>query len=729
MDRGFRYSKVMMAILLAAATFVAAQKANPAKTAAADKPAPAATQKSDVATADLAAIKRPPLPPFHPQIPKRIQLANGMIIFIQEDHELPLIEATASVRGGSQAEPADKVGMISILGTSWRTGGTKTRTGDQLDDLLEARAARVESGGDLNSVVISLSCLKGDFDFAFEVFNDILKNPEFRQEKIDLAKDGIRTGIARRNDNLGQIAGRESTRIGYGPQSPYARSAEYATIKAVTRQDLLEWQASHAYPNNILFGITGDFDSADMEARLRKAFDGWAKGPDAKVPQIDVPAPKTGVYFVEKSDVNQSEIRMVAPGIRRNNPDYYAVEVLNQIFGGSFGSRLFSSLRTREGLAYSVGGGTGALLGHPGLTRISMGTKSGSTARAIEGLYKEIDGMKTRPATTDELQNAKDAILNSFIFEYDSKDKVMQARLSYEFYGYPPDFLEQYQKGIEAVTAADIDRVAHKYLDKSKFALLVVGKAADFDKPLSAFGPVTNIDITIPTGEASAASAPRASNAEGKAIMARVVEGAGGAAKVMGIKSMRRKSTISVQGNVIEAEQTDVVPDKIHAHYKLAMGEASMVVAAQEGFIEFGGNVNPMPARQRDDLLTEMSREFCLVAQHADDPQYTFSAQGSEKVGNVQTSILDVNTGKSQVRWFVDPTTGHILRSQFQANTPTGPATQVVDYSEWKTADGITLPFHAEVTTNGNPGGSVTVNSYEFNPVLDPKLFDKPEKK
>jgi zinc protease len=717
----------MVAILLAAATSVSAQKTAPAKAAAASKAAPGAEQGSDLAAADLAAIKRPPLPPFHPQIPRRIQLANGMIIFLQEDHELPLIDATAMIRGGSKGESADKVGMISILGTAWRTGGTKTRTGDQLDDILEARAARVETGGGLNSVSLSLSCLKGDFDFVFDVFNDILRNPEFRQEKIDLAKDGIRTGIARRNDNLGQIAGRESTKIGYGPQSPYARVPEYATVKAVARQDLLDWHASHVFPNNILFGITGDFDSAEMEAKLRKAFDGWARGSDAKVPQVDVPAPRPGVYFVEKSDVNQSEISMVAPGIRRDNPDYYALEVLNQIFGGSFGSRLFSSLRTREGLAYSVGGGTGSLLGHPGLTRISMGTKSGSTARAIEGLYKEIDGMHTRPVTADEMQKARDAILNSFIFEYDSKGKVMQARISFEFYGYPVDFLEQYQKRIEAVTAADVDRVARKYLDKNKFAVLVVGQAADFDKPLNTFGPVTNIDITIPTGESN--SAPQASNAEGKALLARVVEGAGGAAKVLGIKSMRRKSTISVQGNVIESEQTDVLPDKIHAHFKLQMGEANMVVAAQDGFLEFGGNVNPLPARQRDDLLNEMSREFWLVAQHADDPQYTFSAQGREKVGEVEASVLDVNTGRSQVRWFVDPRTGHILRARFQANTPTGPAEQVVDYSEWKAADGITLPFHAEVTTNGNPGGSITVNSYEFNPVIDPKLFDKPETK
>jgi len=731
MTRRFQKSMLMVAILMAAAA-APAQKTAPAKAAppakaASAKAASATKQKTDTAAGDLAAIPRPSLPPFRPQIPRRIQLANGMIIFLQEDHELPLIEAEAVIRGGSKDEPGEKTGMISILGSSWRTGGTRTRTGDQLDDILEARAARVETSDGLDSVTLSLSCLKADFDFVFDVFNDILRNPEFRQDKIDLAKDGIRTGIARRNDNLGQIASRESTRIGYGPQSPYARVAEYATVAAVTRQDLLDWHAHHVFPNDILFGITGDFDSADMEARLRKAFDGWARGPDYKAAQVDVPAPKTGVYFIEKSDVNQSEIRMVAPGIRRDNPDYYAVEVMNQIFGGSFGSRLFSSLRTREGLAYSVGGGTGALLGHPGLTRLAMGTKSGTTARAIEGLYKETEGMHTTPVTADELKKGKDAILNSFIFEYDSRDKLMRARLSYEFYGYPADFLERYQKGIQAVTAADIDRVARKYLDKSKFAVLVVGKAADFDKPLSTFGPVTNIDITIPTGDAGKA-APKASNPEGKALLAKVIEGMGGTARVNAIKAVRRKISISTEGGALENEETDVAPDRIHCHMTTPMGEA-VLVAAGESFIAAGANVFPMPASTRDEMMNGMRREAWQIAQHADDPAYVFSAQGSEKIGDLQAAVLDVSAGTMQLRWYIDPKTGHVLRSQYQASSRSGPATQVIDYSEWKAVDGLTVPFHAEITTNGEHAGSVIINSYEINPAVDPKLFDKPEKK
>ena len=738
MNRRYRHSiasfiLVLIVVVLGASAW--AQTAAPAKTApvkpASTKQAPAAGSsagKHDVSETDLRAIKRPPLPPFHPQLPKRIQLSNGMVIFLQEDHELPLIEVDTIVRGGSKEEPANKVGLASIFGSTWRTGGTKTRTGDQLDDILEARAARVEAFSDLNSTGVTLSCLKGDFDFVFDVFNDVLKNPEFRQEKIDLAKDSIRTGIARRNDNLGQIAGRESTILGYGKDSPYARLAEYATVAAVTRQDLLDWHARHLYPNNIIMGISGDFDSAAMEAKLRKAYESWAKGPDYKAPAGEIAPAKPGVYLVEKNDVNQSEVRMVAPGIRKDNPDYYAVEAMNQLFGGSFASRLFSRLRTKEGLAYSVGGGVGAPLGNPGLTRLSIGTKSGTTAKAIEGLYREIDAMHTEAVTPAELQKAKDAILNSFIFEYDSKDKVMRARLSYEFHGYPLDFLEQFQKKIEAVTVADVDRVAKKYLDKSKVALLVVGNSAEFDKPMSTFGPVTNVDITIPTGDASAKPAAKAgSNPEGKALLAKVVEGMGGADKVKSIRALRRKISLSTEGGDLENEETDVVPDKIHSHMKAPMGEM-VLVTASESFVTMQGNVIPMPGSNRDEMQNSLHREAWLIAQHADDPAYTFSAQGTEKAGDVQAAVLDVSGGGIQVRWLIDPKSGHILRSQFQASSRMGPATQVIDYSEWKAVDGITVPFHAEVTTNGEHSATVVIQSCEFNPTIDPKLFDKPQK-
>src|SRR5437879_9960459 len=145
---------------------------------------------------------KPALPQFKPQEPKRIQLSNGMVIFLQEAHELPLIDGTARIRGGSREIPASKACMMSIYSASWRTGGTTTKTGDQLDDLLEARAAKVETGGGIDSTSISLSTLKPDFDSVFDNFIDILRNPAFREDKVDLAKQQISTSISRRNDEI-----------------------------------------------------------------------------------------------------------------------------------------------------------------------------------------------------------------------------------------------------------------------------------------------------------------------------------------------------------------------------------------------------------------------------------------------------------------------------------------------------------------------------------------------
>jgi zinc protease len=727
-------------LFLAATLVISAQQPEKgsAKSPAASRPgaaksAPANAKQEDLAATDLQAIKKPPLPEFHPQEPKRIQLENGMVIFLQEDHELPLIDAVAFIRGGSKGEPAQKIGLVGIYAGSWRTGGTKTKTGDQLDDELEARAARVETGSGVDTTTLRLSCLKGDFDFVLTDFVDVLRNPEFREEKIEIAKNNVKTGIARRNDDMGQIAVRESTKLGYGAQSPYARVPEYATVAAVTRQDLLDWHSKYVQPNNIILGVVGDFDSAAMEAKLRKEFETWPKGPAFTAPEITITPPKPGVYAIEKNDVNQTEIRMVSLGIRRDDPDFYAVQVMNQVFGGGFSSRLFRHLRTEEGLAYSVGGGINAPFDHLGLTRLSIGTKSGTTAQAIDGLYKQIEEMRTVPVTAAEMQRGKDAILNSFIFEFDSRDKVMQERMTYELYGYPADFLDRYQKGVEKVTTEDVNRVANKYLNRDKFAVLVVGKAEDFDKPLSAFGPVTNVDITIPMPTAATnTAAPANSDSDGKALVAKVIEAAGGQEKLNSIKSVRMKATLTLkaQGVSLDAEETDVFPDKVYNRMTTPGGDMVMVTGPQESFIQMGPmGTRPLPAAQREESLNSLHRNVWYVAQHVNDPAYTFTKAGTEKVGDVEAAVLEIHGGGQQWRWYVDPQSGHVLRVQYEGNGPAGPGTRTVDLSEWKAVDGITVPFHEEVTSDGQPAATVAVSSYEFNPTVDPKIFDKPADK
>jgi zinc protease len=269
-------------------------------------------------------------------------------------------------------------------------------------------------------------------------------------------------------------------------------------VAAVTRDDLVNWHKAYVHPNNIILGIVGDFYAKAMETRLRQAFASWPKGPEAAKPRIEFTKAKPGVYFIAKEDVNQAEIRMVDLGIERRNPDYFAATVLNEAFGGSFSSRLFTTLRTERGLAYSVGGGIGSAFDHPGITRLVIGTKSATTAEAIEGLQAEVDKLLTNPPDEAELARAKDSILNSFIFNFDSKEKVLREQMNYEFYGYPLDFLERYRAEVEKATVEDVARVARKYLHKDRLAVLVVGNPGEIGDQLKKFGPVAALDITIP---------------------------------------------------------------------------------------------------------------------------------------------------------------------------------------------------------------------------------------
>jgi zinc protease len=448
---------------------------------------------------DYREIKTPPLRPFTMQQPKRVQLANGMVLFLQEDHELPLIRASVRIRGGSRDVPADKAGLTGIYAQTWRTGGTESKTGDELDQFLESRAARVETSGGVDSTTVSLDVLKADFDTVFPIFLDILQHPAFRQEKIDLARTQANTGISRRNDDPMGVIFRESARLGYGPDSPYARQSEYSTIASITRDDLLAFHQKYVYPNNMIFGIVGDFDSAQMEKKLRDAFGSLPKGPQAPKPAMGGTPAKAGVYYIAKDDVTQSNIVLVhSGGVLRSNPDYYAVLVLNEILSGGFSGRLMNRIRSQAGLAYGVSGGVSQEWDHPGLMRIWMGTKSGTTAQAIEMLRKEVSALNNEPVTAEELQLAKDTLLNAFIFTADSKVKILGQRVNLEFYGYPADWYQHYVENVQKVTAEDVARVAKKYVRPDQVAVVVVGKENEFDKPLSTFGSVQAVDITIP---------------------------------------------------------------------------------------------------------------------------------------------------------------------------------------------------------------------------------------
>ncbi|HUR82689.1 MAG TPA: pitrilysin family protein [Thermoanaerobaculia bacterium] len=673
---------------------------------------------------DYREIKTPSLRKFSMPQPKRIQLANGMVIFIQEDHELPLVRGNATIRGGSRDVPAAKAGLTGIYGSAWRTGGTAGKTGDELDAFLEARAARVETGADTDSSRVGMDVLKGDLDTVFPIWLDVLRNPAFRQEKIDLAKTQANTGISRRNDEPGGILGRELNRLGYGPNSPYARQAEYASIASITRDDLIDFHKRTVHPNNMIVAFIGDFDGAQMEKRLRAAFESWPRGPQIARPDAAMTVAKPGLYFVSKEDVTQANIGLVQAGIERNNPDYPALMVMNDVFSGGFSGRLMQALRSQRGLTYGVGGGISAPWDYPGLFRVTMATKSETALESVEALKGEVKRLVNDPVTEAELSLAKESILNAYVFTMDSREKALQQRVLLEFYGFPPDYFEKYPSLIEKVTAADVQRVAQKYVHPDQLAILVVGNQAKFEKPLSTLGNVTPIDITIPSGDAKETkpAAPQGSNAEGAALVRKVAAFVG---DVNSVQALRRTATTTMktpQGEM-EAELNATVryPDAQRVVIKTPMGEIVRVVSPGAAYMITPMGTQDMPSSQRDASLGEMRAEMIAVLKNIDNPKYTFTAGAVE--GDAR--VLEINADGTNVKWYVDPATGRVLRTVSRANGPM-PGEMVTELSDWKVFGNIHLPATAVMMRNGEKSGELHLSNVEVNPTIDANAFVKP---
>ncbi|MBD1825815.1 insulinase family protein [Cyanobacteria bacterium FACHB-DQ100] len=441
-------------------------------------------------------------PPPEIRVPEytRFQLQNGMIVYLMEDHELPLVSGTALVKTGDRFEPANQVGLAELTGTVMRSGGTQKRTANQLNQLLEQRAAVVETGISTTAGSASFNTLTEDLPEVFDLFAEVIQQPAFAPDQLAIAKVQLQGGIARRNDDPNGIVGREFQKLIYGSDSPYARTVEYSTITNISRNDLIQFYSRSFRPDQMLLGIVGDFDSKQMRSAIESKFGAWKPAEQAipsQLPSVSQ-AKQGGIFFVNQPQLNQSYLQMGHLGGQLNSPDYPALSVMEDVLSG-FGRRLFNEVRSRQGLAYSVGASWSAQFDYPGVFIASGETRSDATVPFIRSVMNEIDRIRKEPISADELGFAKDTVLNSFIFNFQDPGQTLSRLLRYEYYGYPKDFIFQYRKAVEATTIPDVQRVAQKYLQPEKIVTLVVGNDKEIQPPLSSLGqPVTPIDITIP---------------------------------------------------------------------------------------------------------------------------------------------------------------------------------------------------------------------------------------
>lgn len=486
-------------LLTIAAVGIGVAQTAPPRTAARSSNSEA-TVRSVSNLPDYKTLHFPALKQVNIPTPETFTLPNGMKIFLLEHHELPVVSGFAMIRTGNLFDPPDKRGLAELTGSVLRSGGTAAKSGDELDETLENMAASVESSIGENRGTLSFSCLKENADPVMTIFRDFLTRAEFRAEKVDLAKTQTRSAIARRNDDPSGIASREFSSILYGRESPFGWNIEYEHIDRIARHDLVDFYKRYYFPSNVLLAVYGDFSAAEMRARIERLFAPW----DYKQPPVPAyPAfaakPEPGIYLADRTDVTQTFFEIGHVGGLLRDKDYPALQVAANILGGGFTSRLVQRVRTELGYAYSISASWGAGYLHPGLFEISGSTKLKTTVETIHTVQQELERLRKVEVTDEELKTAKDTVLNSFVFYFDTPAKTLNRIVSYEYYGYPADFIFQFQKAIGTVTRADVLRVCREYLKPENLTIVAVGNPKEFGQSLKTLGiAVHPLDLSIP---------------------------------------------------------------------------------------------------------------------------------------------------------------------------------------------------------------------------------------
>lgn len=442
----------------------------------------------------------PPLR-FEPPAAERCVLANGIVVHLLPNRELPLVRMTVSIRTGAMYEPPRLAGLAALTGAVMRTGGTAQMGSDAVDRQLEAMSARLSIGIGAEQSSAFLCVLKEDFETAFPMFAHMLMSPAFEERKFLIARRRACQGLRRLPEDPLNLAFREYKKLIYDDR-PRRTLPTLATLKRITRSDLVVFHRRFFRPERIMIAVSGDFSRDAMLAALQRELGTWpANGDGAVKAAPPPPVAARRVYHLQKR-LPQATIVMGHLAPPRTHPDYYAFQVLNFIIGGSgFASRLHMQVRSKQGLAYSVGSFYLADADY-GVFGAYSTTRTAATSRAAAIMIDIFEQIQRGDITDGELALAREAIVNNFIFSFSSSDQIAVQQMRIEFEGLPPDFIRKTPEKIRAITLADLKRVARTWLRPDRMVVLVVGDRHGLDVPLNEWpwAPVQTITSDVLDG-------------------------------------------------------------------------------------------------------------------------------------------------------------------------------------------------------------------------------------
>jgi zinc protease len=675
-------------------------------------------------------LKYAPLGAIQPTNAATFTLPNGMKLYLLEDHDLPVVSGIALVRTGGLLDPPQRIGLAQLAGITMRTGGTTVKTGEQIDTLLDNLAASMESAIGASVGTFSFVALKENALAILPLFKEMLTQPGFRQDKLALAKTQLRAAVLQRNDDARMMARREFAELIYGKDAPFGRRQEYATIDRVSRNDLRAFHQRYFFPANVTLGVWGDFDTAEMKASLEKLFADWT------VQQPPVPefakvknAPSPGVFLAEKKDSPQTFFTLGHLGGLHNDKDCAALEILTDILGGGPQSRMADHLRSKLGIPNDISASWSAGYAFAGRFEISGSTNSISTVAAIKATEEEIDRIRSAEVTEDELRNAREAAVHRLVFENDSRTKLFVRQMEQGYYGYPKDYLPQYQKELQAVTRADVLRVAKQYLNPANLTVVVAANPAMFGEPLEKLGAVTKLDIAIAEAKPEVVERSDASVAEGKQILLKAQVAAGGAEKLAAVKDYTMLAEYSIDpgvanvgGSTIVQSDQWVAPTTFRQDATLPGGRVSAYTDGRVGWVSNSQGWGALAGAQRSQMFGDLFRVYYRVL-------LSDRLEG-RTVNAIDDSTVQITDATGQVTSVeFDPGTHLPKRLSYDTQQPTGaPIYSEELYEDYRDVGGLKVPFKLTINQGGRKFSEAVVKDYKINTGLIPlELARRPQ--
>ncbi|MCC7202122.1 MAG: insulinase family protein [Nitrospirae bacterium] len=408
--------------------------------------------------------------------PKRVVLKNGITLLFVETHALPMVNISVAIKAGAIYDPPGKGGVASLT-SALIDEGTTTRTSRQIAEEIDFIGGKLSAAGGEDYSSASLVVLKKDISTGMELLTDILLNPVFPAEELERKKKETIAAIISERDDPGAVASKEFYRAVFQGH-PYGIPVEgdEESVSRITRDDIMNFYQQFYKPNNTIISVTGDLNYKEAVSLIETSFVRWDKS-RLKLPEVPpVNKVSKGDSILIDRNITQSNIVLGHTGISRDNPDYYAVSLMNYILGGGgFESRMTKEIRDNKGLAYSV-------YSHfdvnrfPGAFTVEVQTKNESARDAIEGIRTELKKIREEQVSDDELNDAKAYLTGSFPLRLDTNAKISNFMLMVEYYNLGPDYIRDYPNKINSVTKDDILRVARKYIDTENCVTVVVGK-------------------------------------------------------------------------------------------------------------------------------------------------------------------------------------------------------------------------------------------------------------